>query len=65
MIPGKGNTYEGIDTGRHLGGSAVVFNDSHVEMRKDKDINPQTANMLDPVNLKYNVIWDPLQGSPK
>jgi len=65
MVPGKGNTYEGIDTGRHLGGSAVVYNDSHVEMRKDKNINIQTSNVLDPVNLKYNLIWDPQQGSPK
>jgi prepilin-type N-terminal cleavage/methylation domain-containing protein len=64
MIPNQGSTYEGIDTGRHLGGSAVVFNDSHCEMRQDKDINPP-ANPPDPKALRISLIWDPQQGSPK
>jgi prepilin-type N-terminal cleavage/methylation domain-containing protein len=65
MVPGKGTTYEGIDTGRHIGGSAVVFNDSHCEMRQNKDINPQETSVLDPKCLRVNLIWDPEQGSPK
>jgi hypothetical protein len=64
MIPGQGNSYEGIDTKRHLGGSAVVFNDSHVEMRKDKQINPQTTSVTTVTNLKINLTWDPRQGQP-
>ena len=61
MTPG-GSVWEGIDTTRHLGGSAVVFNDAHVEVRTDKKINPQadpaggTAAGL--VNAKF---WDPDQ----
>jgi hypothetical protein len=65
MIKNLGTTFEGIDTARHIGGSAVVFNDSHVEMRQDKDINPQVANVLDPKCLKVDLIWDPSQGSPQ
>jgi prepilin-type N-terminal cleavage/methylation domain-containing protein len=55
--------YEGIDTTRHPGGSAIVFNDSHVEMRKDRDINPQ-GSITDAKSLKINLIWDPLRGQP-
>jgi prepilin-type N-terminal cleavage/methylation domain-containing protein len=58
--------WEGIDTTRHQGGSAVVFNDAHVEMRKDNQINPSA----DPgsgasgglLNAKY---WDPTQANGK
>jgi prepilin-type N-terminal cleavage/methylation domain-containing protein len=64
MIKDNGSTYEGVDTKRHLGGSAVVFNDSHVEMKKDKAINPQTRDVTQPVNLKINLLWDPQQGRP-
>lgn len=63
MIKGRATLYEGIDTKRHLGASAVVFNDAHVEVRKDADINPQ-ANPSDPRALKASLIWDPLQGAP-
>ncbi len=62
MVKGSGSN-EGIDTKRHLGGSAVVFNDAHCEMRKDKDINPP-ANPPDPKALKTAFLWDPLQGRP-
>jgi prepilin-type N-terminal cleavage/methylation domain-containing protein len=64
MIPNNGSTYEGVDTDRHLGGSAVVFNDSHVEMRKDKFINPQTRDVTQPRNFQINLRWDPKQGRP-
>ena len=63
MTKGTASTWEGIDTTRHLGGSAVVFNDAHCEMRKDKDINPP-ANPPDPKALKTAFLWDPLQGRP-
>ena len=63
MIKGLASSYEGIDTTRHRGGSAVVFNDGHCEMRKDKDINPQ-ANQPDPRALKNSFLWDPMQGRP-
>jgi prepilin-type N-terminal cleavage/methylation domain-containing protein len=60
MIPGKGTSYEGIDTKRHQGGSAVVFNDSHVEMRQDRAINPP-----DNGSVKNSRWWDPLQRGGK
>jgi prepilin-type N-terminal cleavage/methylation domain-containing protein len=63
MIKGVGSTYEGIDTKRHLGGSAVVFNDAHCEMREDKRINPQ-ANPPNLKALEVSLLWDPLQGGP-
>jgi prepilin-type N-terminal cleavage/methylation domain-containing protein len=59
-----GGTHEGIDTKRHLGGSAIVYNDSHVEMRKDSQINPP-VNAPDPKALKVSLIWDPQQGRPQ
>lgn len=65
MVPGQGSTYEGIDSTRHMGGSAIVFNDAHCEMRQDKDINPQSNNAGDVKNLKVNLQWDPQQGQPK
>jgi prepilin-type N-terminal cleavage/methylation domain-containing protein/prepilin-type processing-associated H-X9-DG protein len=54
--------FEGIDAERHNGASAVVFNDGHTEMRKDRQINPPedpyrfTAKSL--INSHH---WDPLQ----
>jgi prepilin-type N-terminal cleavage/methylation domain-containing protein len=66
MAPGKGTTYEGIDTTRHLGGSAVVFNDSHVEMRKDAKVNPQgLAYGLSSGALVNSRLWDPEQAAGK
>lgn len=53
---------EGIDTFRHIGGSAVVFNDNHVEVRDDKQINPQGSDPFSASNLKYALIWDPQHG---
>ena len=53
---------EGIDTFRHIGGSAVVFNDNHVEMRKDKQINPQGTDAFSRENIKIALIWDPQRG---
>ena len=52
---------EGIDTFRHRNTSAVVFNDNHVEMRKDKQINPQ-GDPFSTKNLKIALIWDPQRG---
>ncbi len=60
MIPGRGSSYEGIDTKRHLGGSAVVFNDSHCEMRQDARINPPNNPSI--INSRW---WDPLQAAGK
>lgn len=58
-------TYEGIDTKRHLGGSAVVFNDSHCEMRQEAQINPPVnPDTKDPRCVKTSLIWDPQQGRP-
>ncbi len=59
----NGGTFEGIDTKRHLGGSAVVFNDAHVEMKKEAFINPP-VNPPDARALKTALIWDPQQGRP-
>jgi prepilin-type N-terminal cleavage/methylation domain-containing protein len=60
------SVFEGIDTRRHLGGSAVVFNDSHVEVRPDKKINPQAdpvgGSAQGLINAKY---WDPDQAGGK
>lgn len=66
MIKGRASSYEGIDTKRHFGGSVVVFNDSHCEVRNDAAINPQ----YDPVSgnpqaLKNSRYWDPLQAAGK
>lgn len=60
------SVYEGIDTKRHQGGSAVVFNDAHVEIRPEAKINPPR----DPVSgnvlaLKNSGYWDPLQAAGK
>jgi prepilin-type N-terminal cleavage/methylation domain-containing protein len=52
---------EGIDTFRHIGGSAVVFNDNHVEVRNDKHINPQ-GDPFGAVNIPIALIWDPQRG---
>jgi prepilin-type N-terminal cleavage/methylation domain-containing protein len=64
MKQGAGGTYEGIDTKRHLGGSAIVYNDSHVEMRKEAQINPP-VNPPGAAALKVSLIWDPQQGRPQ
>jgi len=53
---------EGIDTGRHRNASAVVFNDNHVEMRKDKQINPQGTDAFSVANVRIALIWDPQHG---
>jgi len=53
---------EGIDTFRHKGGSAVVFNDNHVEMRSDKQINPQGTDAFSTANIRIALIWDPQRG---
>jgi prepilin-type N-terminal cleavage/methylation domain-containing protein len=64
MIKSLGSSFEGIDTERHLGGSAVVFNDSHVEMRKDKRVNPQgNAYSAHLGALKNSGLWDPEQSA--
>ena len=66
MIKGYANVYEGIDTGRHQGGSAVVFNDAHVEMRSDARINPpRNPASGDVLALKNSGFWDPLQAAGK
>ena len=58
--------YEGIDPNRHLGTGVVVFNDSHAEARKDKNINPPydpySNNPQSLVNARF---WDPLQRSSR
>lgn len=54
--------FEGIDTGRHVGGSVVVFNDGHSEVRKSIQINPpvdpSSGNAKGLINSEF---WDPLQ----
>jgi prepilin-type N-terminal cleavage/methylation domain-containing protein len=60
-----GDLREGIEAWRHLGTGAVVFNDSHSEVRKDLQINPP----VDPVSgsaqgLINSHFWDPGQHSP-
>jgi prepilin-type N-terminal cleavage/methylation domain-containing protein len=57
------SVFEGIDTTRHLGGSAVVFNDAHVEIKKDKQINPQADPVTGqvPAALVGAKNWDPDQ----
>jgi prepilin-type N-terminal cleavage/methylation domain-containing protein len=58
--------YEGIDPNRHRGNGVVVFNDSHAEVRKDKNINPPYdpygGNPRSLVSAEY---WDPLQRTRK
>jgi prepilin-type N-terminal cleavage/methylation domain-containing protein len=58
--------YEGIDPNRHLGNGVVVFNDSHAETRKDKNINPPydpySGNPRSLINAEF---WDPLQRTRK
>ena len=60
-----GNVWEGIDTQRHLGASAIVLNDGHSEVRKNDHINPPenpgNGGAKGLINSKY---WDPLQHSP-
>lgn len=57
-----GANFEGIDAARHNGASAVVFNDGHTEMRKDRQINPPmdpySGNAKSLINSHH---WDPLQ----
>jgi prepilin-type N-terminal cleavage/methylation domain-containing protein len=53
---------EGIDTFRHTGRSAVVFNDNHVETRSDKQINPQGSDAFSAANTRIALIWDPQHG---
>src|SRR6266850_2188584 len=56
--------YEGIDPYRHLGSGVVVFNDSHAEARKDKNINPPKDPYIGgPDSLINAEYWDPLQRS--
>ena len=68
MGKNRGSAWEGIDTQRHLGASAVVFNDGHSEVRKDALINPQSNPSGGPGSvqekLKNSRFWDPLQRSP-
>jgi prepilin-type N-terminal cleavage/methylation domain-containing protein len=60
-----GTVWEGIDAQRHLGASAVVFNDGHSEIRKDEQINPPyNPSSGHPQSLKNSRFWDPLQRSP-
>jgi prepilin-type N-terminal cleavage/methylation domain-containing protein len=58
------SVYEGIDTYRHQGGSAIVLNDAHVEMRADLKINPP-RNPVEgsALALKNSGTWDPLQAA--
>jgi prepilin-type N-terminal cleavage/methylation domain-containing protein len=63
MVKNVGTSFEGVDTKRHQGGSAIVYNDAHCDMRTEKDINPP-ANPPDPRGLKVALIWDPQQGNP-
>ena len=64
MIKTLGSSFEGIDTTRHLGGSAIVFNDSHVEMRQDKRVNPQGNAYSGHIGaLKNSGMWDPEQSA--
>jgi prepilin-type N-terminal cleavage/methylation domain-containing protein len=62
MVKGKGTSFEGIDTKRHLGGSAIVFNDAHCEMRKEQLINPP-ENPPAKSALDVSLVWDPQQGT--
>ena len=55
--------HEGIDTQRHLGVGAVVFNDGHSEFRKDRNINPPMDPGDNPDSLINSHYWDPLQRS--
>ena len=63
MIKGRESSSEGIDTRRHTGGSAVVFNDAHVEMRSDARINPP-YNPPDLKSIPNSLLWDPMRGLP-
>jgi prepilin-type N-terminal cleavage/methylation domain-containing protein len=64
MGKNRGSAWEGIDTQRHLGASAVVFNDGHSEVRKDAQINPPVnPSSGSPQALKNARFWDPLQRS--
>jgi prepilin-type N-terminal cleavage/methylation domain-containing protein len=58
-----GSRHEGIDTLRHLGAGAVVFNDGHSEFRKDGNINPPMDPGSNPNSLINSRYWDPLQRS--
>jgi len=58
------NSYQGVETFRHLKTGNVVFTDGHGESRHDADINPP----VDPASatvraLKNCRYWDPLQRS--
>lgn len=65
MTKNRGNAWEGIDAQRHLGASAVVFNDGHSEVRKDSQINPPyNPSSGNAQSLKNSRFWDPLQRSP-
>jgi prepilin-type N-terminal cleavage/methylation domain-containing protein len=54
--------FEGIQVSRHQGGSAIMFNDGHGEVRKSENINPP----YDPSSgnakaIRNSEFWDPLQ----
>jgi prepilin-type N-terminal cleavage/methylation domain-containing protein len=57
----SGGQKEGIDTFRHIGGSAIVYNDNHVEMKDDKHINPH-GDPFGVANIPIALVWDPQRG---
>jgi len=60
------NSYQGVETIRHLGTGNAVFTDGHAETRKDSQINPPvdpaSASVQALMNSRY---WDPLQRSDR
>jgi prepilin-type N-terminal cleavage/methylation domain-containing protein len=56
--------FEGIDKSRHRDVGVVVFNDSHAEARKDRQINPiRDPGFGDAKGLVNVRFWDPLKRS--
>jgi hypothetical protein len=54
--------FEGIQVDRHIGGSAVSFNDGHSEIRKNDAINPPyDPSSGNPKSIRNSEFWDPLQ----
>jgi prepilin-type N-terminal cleavage/methylation domain-containing protein len=60
------NSYQGVETFRHLKTGVVLFTDNHAEARPDAFINPPvdpaSASVQALVNCRY---WDPLQRSTR
>jgi prepilin-type N-terminal cleavage/methylation domain-containing protein/prepilin-type processing-associated H-X9-DG protein len=54
--------FEGIHVNRHPGGSAIVFNDGHADVRKNELINPPyDPSSGNAKSIKNSEFWDPLQ----